>query len=259
MITLVGHGYVGNAIAVELRRQRLPFYWRSHLDFFPGGTAIINAAGFTGAPNVDACETDQRNCIKGNVLWPVELERRAAGLAVVHISSGCIYDGYKPSGWAETDPPNFGFGVGSFYSGCKALAEEVLAQYLGRSYVLRIRIPFGLEDHPKNYLSKLRAYEKLIDVRNSLSCVEDVARVAIHFATKLPPPGIYNVCNPGSVTTREVADMLGLSKQWFTSKEFAAAVKAPRSNCVLNVEKLQAVFPIEPIAVAMANAVKAAL
>jgi hypothetical protein len=56
--------------------------------------------------------------------------------------------------------------------------------------------------------------------------------------------GIYNVCNPGHTSTKEIATALGLQKEWFTPEEFKEAVIAPRSNCILNTDKLQSVFPI---------------
>ena len=130
--------------------------------------------------------------------------------------------------------------------------------FLDKSYILRIRIPFGRAPHAKNYLSKLRAYPKLVDVANSLSCVEDVAKVAVHFALHRPPPGLYNACNPGVVTTRDVVQRMGLRKDWFDSyADFAATVKAPRSNCVLDTAKLQRIYPLRPVGDALEDCIGA--
>jgi dTDP-4-dehydrorhamnose reductase len=256
MITLIGHGYLGGYIQRELENQNLKYFWITHTDRLPDKTTtIINAAGFTGRPNVDVCETLKQDTIEGNVIFPLELEQRAGSVPVVHVTSGCVYDGYPPGGWSEQDVPNFNFDNGSFYSGTKALAQYFLAPYLTKSYLLRIRLPFAGEPDPKNLLTKLCQYPKLLDVKNSLSDVTDVARVAVHFAQRLPNPGIYNVTNPGAKTTREIADMLGLNKQWFAPGEFATAVKAPRSNCILNTDKLSRVFPIPDIDTALHRAV----
>ena len=244
MITLLGHGYIGREIASRMEAKDIPFNWNTHdwtKGWVPDGP-IINAAGYTGFPNVDACEVNRAECLSGNVLWPLQVEERSKGYPVVHISSGCVYNGYKDGGWLETDEPNF---TGSFYSRCKVLAQSMLR--LENSYILRVRMPFGKEEHQKNYLTKLRRYEKLIDVRNSLSCIEDVAEAAIHFALNQPTPGIYNCVNTGEVTTRKVADFLGLQKDWFTMEEFRASIKAPRSNCVLNTDKMQAVYKMRDV------------
>jgi hypothetical protein len=83
-----------------------------------------------------------------------------------HVSSGCIYTGSRPDGrgFTETDTPNFTFRTNncSFYSGTKALGEEVLA---GKPnvYIWRLRIPFDHVDNPRNFLTKLIRYQRLLE------------------------------------------------------------------------------------------------
>jgi len=257
VITLIGHGYIGEHIAQEINIRRLPFFWIGHNETVaPETTVIINAAGYTGSPNVDACETYKQETIDGNVVWPLVLEGKFPKITIVHISSGCVYTDYKDGGWTEEDPPNFDFNNGSFYSGAKALEQKLLEPYMHKSYLLRIRMPFGDCEHPKNLLTKLVKYNKLINFENSLSYVNDVARIAVQFALDRPATGVYNVCNPGSKTTKEIADLLGLSKEWFTEDEFESNTKTPRSNCVLNNDKLSRVYPIQHIDSALAEAIK---
>ena len=248
MITLIGHGYIGKYIQKELKLQNIHHEWITHRQAVPANTtAIINAAGYTGFPNVDACEKYKQETIDGNVLFPLQLEQTNLATPIVHITSGCVYTGYKDNGWTEEDTPNFDFSNGSFYSGSKALFQKLMTPYLDKSYLLRIRMPFSYMPEQKNILTKLSSYQKLIDYENSFSDVTDVARVAVHFALNKPTVGIYNVCNPGSVTTKQVANKLKLDKEWFTENEFKEATIAPRSNCVMNVEKLSAIFPIKHI------------
>lgn len=258
MITLIGHGYIGKAISKELHKQKILHSWIRHTDQIPYGTsAIINAAGFTGVPNVDQCEISKQETINGNVIFPVNLELNNKFIPIIHISSGCIYTGYKDGGWTEEDPPNFNFNNGSFYSGSKALGQEMLMPFMHKSFLLRIRMPFGNEKDPKNLLTKLEKYDKLIDYENSLTFVEDVAKIATYFATDMNiEPGIYNVCNPGSLTTKQIANYLGLNKEWFTEQEFKNNTVAPRSNCVLNTDKLSKVFNIRDIHTVMEEVVK---
>jgi dTDP-4-dehydrorhamnose reductase len=258
VITLIGHGYIGEHIAKELSSQNLQYQWINHTDVVPNGTTvIINAAGYTGSPNVDACEIHKQETIDGNVLWPLRLENQFPDTPIIHISSGCIYTGYTFEGWTEEDKPNFDFSNGSFYSGSKALGQEVLMPFLkSKSYLLRIRMPFGDEDHPKNFLTKMKTYKKLISYDNSLSYVPDVARVAVHFATTRPTPGIYNVCNPGYSNAREITQMMDINKEWFTEEEFKKATVAPRSNCILSTIKLQSIFPIQRVDTALRKAIK---
>ena len=257
MVTLIGHGYIGKAIAKELEEQGIEFRWLSHAEQLNQDGVIINAAGFTGIPNVDACEIYKQETIDGNVLFPLKLEQDSF-YPIIHITSGCVYTGYKEDGWTEEDEPNFNFNNGSFYSGSKALAQKVLEREMdiNGSYLLRIRMPFSSEETSKNLLTKLERYDKLIDFENSLSNVEEVAKVVVHFTKTLPEPGIYNVCNPGGITTKEIADMMGLQKEWFTEEEFKAVTKAPRSNCVLNTDKLSKIYQMTPVKESLEKTIK---
>lgn len=257
MITLFGHGYIGQKIAEELSKQNITYQWLTHKNFPRAKTGvIINAAGYTGMPNVDTCEIKRQETMDGNVRFPLRLEFANPDSRIIHITSGCVYTGYKDGGWTEDDTPNFDFNNGSFYSGSKALFQNLMIPSLvEKSYLLRIRLPFGDTHNPKNYLTKLTNYEKLVDFENSISYINDVAKTAVYFSQELPETGIYNVCNTGTITTKQVADMMGLQKEWFTEEEFEAAVKAPRSNCNLSSEKLDKVIKLQSAESALEEAI----
>jgi dTDP-4-dehydrorhamnose reductase len=265
MIYLLGGlGYIGSAYHRYLQMRGIPFksLSRSELDYTVVDTLLaslrkdrpdflINAAGYTGKPNVDACENDKANCLFGNAILPGRIAEACAEVGVPwgHVSSGCIFTGSRAdgSGFTEEDEPNFTFRQNncSFYSGTKALGEELLTLSHG-AYVWRLRIPFNQIDGPRNYLSKLMRYDRLLDATNSLSQLDEfVAATFACWEMKLPA-GIYNVTNPGQVTTREVVDLIKESgvcikkfdffKNEDEFKQIAAAT--PRSNCILNSEKL---------------------
>jgi len=109
--------------------------------------SAINAAGFTGKPNVDACELDKEATIHGNISWPQILTDWCMlnDIPLGHVSSGCIYTGRRSDGKAftEEDAPNFTFEQNncSFYSGTKAIAEKIINKW-EKSYIWRLRIPF---------------------------------------------------------------------------------------------------------------------
>lgn len=291
VITLLGStGYIGQAFAAELNRRGLAFeaLTRSQLDYtrFEDFLAylrrakpalVINAAGHTGKPNVDACETTKADTLQGNTLFPAMLAYAcvAADTPWGHVSSGCIYTGAKVQqngdarvepdlttaemrdlysnqrrsfhGFNETDAPNFSFRSPpcSFYSGTKALGEEAIAG-VGRNYIWRMRIPFDEFDNARNYLSKLQRYSKVYDNVNSISHRRDFVAACIDTWEKQIPFGTYNVTNPGAVTTRQVVDAIRRVLKpdrkfefWENDKEFyKVAAKTPRSNCILDVSKL---------------------
>ena len=255
MITLIGHGYVGEYISQELTNQKLAHHWITHRDLIDKNTqVIINAAGYTGSPNVDACEIYKQETINGNVIWPVQLELSNPNIPIVHISSGCVYTGYEKD-FTEEDEPNFDFNNGSFYSGSKTLGQKLLEPFLHKSYLLRIRMPFGDKAHPKNFLTKMIKYEKLMSYDNSLSYMPDVAKFSVKCAVGNIPKGIYNLSNPGSSNAKKIVSMMGIEKEFFTEEEFLKATVAPRSNCILNADKIQSVFHIQDVETALKLAI----
>ena len=268
IILLGGGGYVGQAYQQLFAREGLAFrnIARQELDYGDaaaltallhdtGATFLLNAAGYTGKPNVDACEDHKAACLAGNAVLPGSIRAAcdAAGVPWGHVSSGCIYSGERPGGggWREDDAPNFSFRTNhcSFYSGTKSLGEEVLAG-ADNLYVWRLRIPFSEVDSPRNYLSKMMRYARLLDAANSLSQLDEFCRATFACWQKRVPFGTYNVTNPGRVTTREVVDLILKSGVAGAGKEFsffddegefmAKAAKTPRSNCVLDTTKLEA-------------------
>lgn len=264
---LGGSGYVGQAYQALLTRLGIPFrnLRRADFDYADGARLtellrrerpefLINAAGYTGKPNVDACELHKAECLSGNAVLPGTIARACADAGVPwgHVSSGCIYSGSRAdgAGFTEADEPNFTFRRGpcSFYSGTKALGEEVLAG-APQLYVWRLRIPFNEVDNPRNYLTKLLRYDTLLEAANSISQLDEFVAATFACWQKRVPFGTYNVTNPGHVTTREVVDLIrktGVSSKDFRffrdeSEFMAKAAKTPRSNCVMDSSKLAAV------------------
>jgi UDP-glucose 4,6-dehydratase len=293
MILLLGAtGYIGEAFARELARRKTDFIPLSRkqvdytrfdalLEFLKSNKPVfvVNAAGYTGKPNVDACELHKADTLQGNTLFPQTVTHAclAANIPWGHVSSGCIYAGAKivengntraekdftkpelreliadnPAvirGFTETDTPNFSFRDGpcSFYSGTKALGEEAIAG-IGQSYIWRLRIPFDEFDNARNYLSKVQRYPKVYDNVNSISHRADFVKACLDIWSLRAPFGVYNVTNPGFVTTRHVVQLIEKHLKparkfefWASDEEFyKVAAKTPRSNCVMDVSKLLA-------------------
>ncbi len=293
MILLLGAtGYIGEAFVFELKRRNKNFMPLSRkqvdysrfdllLEFLRAQKPefVINAAGYTGKPNVDACELDKAGTLVGNTLLPQTIAHAclAARIPWGHVSSGCIFSGAKISrngqirvekdmirpelhalaeaksaavlGFAETDTPNFTFRDGpcSFYSGTKALGEEAMSG-IGQSYIWRLRIPFDEFDNKRNYLSKVQRYPKVYENVNSISHRADFVKACLDTWELRAPFGIYNVTNPGYVTTRHVVEQIEKILKparkfefWANDGEFyQLAAKTPRSNCVMDSSKLLA-------------------
>lgn len=293
MIWILGaSGYIGEALVAEAKRQKLPFrpLARRELDYADFRTLVaalrkdkpsfvINAGGFTGKPNVDACEKFKAETIAGNVTLALTIAQACdvAGTRLGTVSSGCIYTGAKIQrqdgswavedrlteplisellekrsdrvcGFSEEDDPNFTFEHNncSFYSGTKAVAERALRSFPD-FYIWRLRIPFDEYDKPRNYLTKVQRYPRVYQNWNSLSHRGDFARACFAFASDKIPGGIYNMTNPGYVSTREVVGMIQKQRNRTWKPEFWAGddefyrfgANTPRSNCLLDTEKAQ--------------------
>ena len=284
MLTILGlSGYVGSKLIIVLEslgisyipmsRTKIDYYNSSHLKNFlksNGIKILINAAGYTGKPNVDACELAKYECLQGNAVLPGIIREVCEDLKIPwgHVSSGCIYSGRRSDGggWKEEDEPNFSFRSPpcSFYSGTKALGEEVL-DGAENCFVWRLRIPFNHEPNPRNYLQKLLNYENLLEAENSVSHLEEFCHKCIDCFTKDVEPGIYNMTNPGSITTSQVTEWMieeGLTEKKFnffkTEEEFMEkAAKTPRSNCVLDTSKAEkAGIGMRPVEEAMIDSIR---
>ena len=308
MVVLLGStGYIGGAFAQALKERGIQFVapTRRDVDYTnfdilrkflhaTRTTFLINAAGYTGKPNVDACEVNWADTLHGNAMFPAMVGHACAsqGIPFGHVSSGCIFAGAKITengttriekdltkpairelveknpaavhGFSETDEPNFSFRQPpcSFYSGTKAMGEEAL-KGVGDHYIWRLRIPFDQFDSPRNYLSKLQNYAKVYDNVNSLSHRADFVNACLDLWEKKAAHGIYNVTNPGFMTSRQAVTLIEKILKparkfdfWANDEEFyKIAAKTPRSNCIMDVSKLLAAgIKIRPVEEAVSDA-----
>jgi dTDP-4-dehydrorhamnose reductase len=254
-ILIVGRGWTGRKMMEELIRRDHIVTMCSHklaieeLDKHRHSYDwVINCAGMTGSPNVDACELDREGTTYANAIFPAFLYKAAViykaavknedsefglnrlfwGTRFAHFSSGCIYQGEINHVY---DDPNY---FGSIYSVTKGVSDLYLKD---RALVFRIRMPFTGVDEKKNYLTKVINYAKngkLIDSGlNSLTDLDEAVRVACDLIEK-NETGPVNLVNDGSVTMHELVEMLGLENvSWFTEEEFKAATLASRSTCTI--------------------------
>ena len=88
---------------------------------------VLNAAGIVGKPNVDWCETNQLETIKGNTILPLIIAEacQKKNIYLLHIGTGCIFYGDSPleGGWKEDDYAN----PVAVYTRSKYAADLVLA------------------------------------------------------------------------------------------------------------------------------------
>lgn len=104
-------------------------------------------------------------------------------------------------------------------------------------------MPVSDDLNPRNFVTKITKYERVVDVPNSNTILTDLLPAGILLAEN-NVTGIYNFTNPGAISHNEV---LSLFKKYvrpdFTWKNFSLeeqskVIKAGRSNCELDTTKL---------------------
>ena len=260
-VLIVGAGYVGKAIIswVDTDKHNYRIISRKQLDYSDQSLLrkfilnhniqyVVNCSGFTGRPNVDEGEVRKKECWDLNVVIPLHISNtcKQLGIKYIHISSGCIYNGYEKV-WTEQDEPNFGlFDQSSTYSKSKH-AFETLNTY---GCIIRVRMPFCDDYNPRSYLTKIHKYDQLINFKNSKTYIPDLCafiEYLINNKVDLSIVNTINFVNPGALDTMQVTDLMdtyGLDNpKWAFVDPKLLNMAAPRSNCVLSVSKLKCLFP----------------
>lgn len=263
---ILGKGFIGNALKEQIPDAMIVS--RSEIDYLSPSellkliednniTTVVNCAGYTGKPNVDACEINKEDCYNLNVIAPVTIHNTISQTSakLIHISSGCIYDGYS-SIYSEDDTPNFGIfsNHSSFYSKTKHMAETLL-NHKDNVAVVRLRIPFDWKKSSKNYFTKLLNYDDLIDYVNSKTDVRYLCRFIEHLGMNFTP-GVFNAVHGNAMTTSRVVDVMrefGLNNpNWKFVPYESIRIVANRSNCMLKNDKVRNIgfyFPTEEVAI----------
>jgi len=183
-VLLIGKGHLGSYLA-ELWKLPKELHWTTEMERLDAATlrtlapeAVVNTAGKTDLP---WCENNAAEAFRCNVSAPLKVFRavRAAfgdRVPYIHLSSGCVWDGpYRPDGKAfqPYDPPT----PACFYSWTKSSCDALM---LMESYapllLLRPRQVYSPLAAPRNTLTKLNSYPKLLDTPNSMTSADTIAR-----------------------------------------------------------------------------------
>jgi 3,5-epimerase/4-reductase len=204
---------------------------------------VINCAGKTGRPNVDWCEDHKAETLRANVTGALIVleECLARGTYLVHLSSGCIYEGDNGGeGFTEEDAPNY---WGSFYSRTKAWADQILRDF--PALTLRLRMPFDGSLSERNLLTKLRKYRRVLTEPNSLTYLPDFFATAARLIERRAT-GVYNLVNEGAISPFEVMtryrELVDPAHEFepLPLRQLGEVTRAGRSNCLLSTAKLRA-------------------
>lgn len=233
-ILVVGRGWVGRKMFDQLVANGhvvtfCPHYKAESAIQQHSYDWVVNCAGMTGKPNVDACEKIKRETMEANAIFPLKLLDlcEASDIKFAHFSSGCIYEGVITDTYAD---PNF---FGSTYSVSKGVSDLLLKD---RCLIFRVRLPFDGTHDSKNLLQKLYNYSKSGKLMegglNSITDIDEAVEHAIDLIEK-DSRGPFNLVNWDPITSHEIAAMMELKCDWYTQEEFVNVTTARRSNCII--------------------------
>ena len=245
-ILILGRGYLGNRLQEELdceisNRKIYSFEDAEEECKRYNPDIIINCIGFVG-DNVDECEKNINNTLIANTFIPIILAEVCLrnNIRLIHIGSGCIYhyEYSKDPPIAEDKTPDF---FELFYSRTKIYSDQALA-VLSKKYpilITRIRVPLDNRPHPRNLLTKLIKYKRIIDIPNSITYIPDFINALKHLI-KINAKGIYNVVNKNSLKYPELTEVYKKYNPDFKYEVIDfKKLNAVRTNLILSTEKLE--------------------
>lgn len=270
-ILIIGStGWIGRNVNMFAQKAGLEVTAINRSEFWVGDSlkhaseavdAIVNCAGFVGSPNVDACEdpSNRGRVMQGNAGIPMRIKEMCGSTPVLHVSSGCIYQGRKPDmqlreaidyvekeinikefqseSWSEEDEPNF---TGSVYARSKILGEDELLDR-DNTWIFRPRMFFCRGASNRNVITKLLLYPRLVNAINSVTHAGQFCTMVIKCIIDRVPYGIYNMTHAKPVATSMIMDALGTQKDYVTCQAFNAEMRdsglAERSFTTLDSTK----------------------
>ena len=153
------------------------------------------------------------------------------GKKFVHISTGCLYD---RNDYPQTEAD---FTVSHCrYTVAKWVGENGLNPE--RDLILRPRLFFNDQDHPKNLLRKLPRFTSYLDELNSFTHTSEVVR-ATSALVAADCAGVYNVACEGFLTVFDLAQLVGLRGGKIHADTLHLREGLYLVNNILNLDKLK--------------------
>ena len=220
-------------------------------------THVVSFIDRTHGPGMDILEGGPDKVainMCDNLYGPLLLAElcRKFDIHFTYIGSGCLfkYDEEHPVGgkpFTEEDRPNF---FGSSYSVVKGYTDRLMHHYKNVLNV-RIRLPVSADASPRDLITKVTSYKKILDIPNSVTVLPELLPVLLKLM-KDRHTGTINLVNPGCV---EYTQVLETYKSKVDSSieyevidegdesEFARKLRSSRSNCHLSTDLLRELAP----------------
>ena len=212
---LIGRGHLGTFLKSRFNIPDNRHYLGELADMKLFSNLAVNTAGKT---SLEWCEANPTETFRCNVIAPLmafrqfKAQNHPKHSLFIHLSSGCVWDGPFPRiglGFTPSEPVT----PQCVYSWTKAACDALLLQESQEWNVaiLRPRQVYSPLASPRNTLTKLRTYPKLIGTQNSMTSAGTIA-LAIDRLAMYPEHTrngrIINVYDRGSTSPYEVGCLL---------------------------------------------------
>lgn len=207
--------------------------------------SLIGRTSGSGFSTIDYLEQPGKlvDNIRDNLYGPLILGEvcRCYGIHLTYLGTGCIftYGDQIPVAEDEDAKPNF---FGSSYSIVKGFTDQWF-HHQKNILNVRIRMPIVAENHPKNFITKIVNYPKILSTLNSMTVLPDLLPVMVEKMIS-GDVGTVNLVNPGPMTHNEILelyrDLVNPDFKWtnFSESEHDSILSAKRSKCILNSEEM---------------------
>lgn len=188
------------------------------------------------AKNIDWCEDHKQEVIRVNVLGVLNIADicEQNNIHCTILGTGCIYSSQNDEVFTEDSMWNFDK---SFYSKTKAYTQELLKCYKN-ILLLRIRMPIDNTNNPKNFIEKLKSFDKIISIPNSMTVLPEMIPIMVTLIAT-GQTGTWNCVNPNVISHKEIINMLGIQKEYVDISHQSELTRVARSNNHLATTKIE--------------------
>ena len=154
------------------------------LSKYPAGTTVVNTAAKI---NLEWCQDNKQQAYDVNVEGALIVAEECAnnGHHLIHMSSGCIFDGMETEKvYHENDEPT----PAAWYAETKAIADKKIIDLGYEKFtIVRPRQLISAVHHPTNMITKFMSLGggNFIDSKNSMTCIEDMKEMIEHHSMAL--------------------------------------------------------------------------
>jgi len=265
-----GHGQLGRALQAALTADEVTALAHSDLDITDRGQVsaavrrfrpdtVIHAAAWT---DTAGCERDPARAlhVNGEGAGIVAEACRAAGAAMLYVSTNEVFDGEKSEPYAETDSPH----PINAYGRSKLEGEGRVQAAPDDPCIVRTSWLYGpgRDSFPEKILAAARQQKSLRLVTDEVASptwTVDLAQ-AISALVHASATGIYHLSNAGACSrkewTEEILRLAGLSDipiEATTQSEFGAPFRKPRFSALANTNAARLGVTLRPWQEALAD------